>query len=167
MSDHTHLNYLTFPQHVSPGELLPRCPPSSSWVQSAPCSSSSAEATSLQEFQNCYILYVYMDMLYIYICTCSYLSLSLLCYISSKRDNKHDESTDLSNIQIRNMVLKINRHVLLSQGFNRPPNKFWCCRNLKAMLLGPRRAARFSSHGFGNGWKWCVCTAQNSSRPTF
>ena len=113
------------------------------------------------------IFYTSTWICYIYICTCSYLSLSLLCYISSKRDNKHDESTDLSNIQIRNMVLKINRHVLLSQGFNRLPNKFWCCRNLKAMLLGPRRAARFSSHGFGNGWKWCVCTAQNSSRPTF
>ena len=103
-----------------------------------------------------YIYYVYIYIYYMHVFLS--FSLSLLCYISSKRDNKHDESTDLSNIQIRNMVLKINRHVLPSQGFNRPPNKFWCCRNLKAMLLGPEKGCQILISRF---WKWMemfVCT---------
>ena len=102
-----------------------------------------------------------LPYIYIYIiCTCSYLSfsLSLSRYISSKRDNKHDESTDVSNIQIRNMVLKINRHVLLSQGFKDPQISFGVAEILRPCCWGLRRAARFSSHGFANGWKWFVCT---------
>ena len=59
-------------------------------------------------------IYMYTHMFLFFSISLS-LSLFLSCYISSKRDTEHDESTDSSSIQMRYiLVSKINRHVLLS-----------------------------------------------------
>ena len=117
-----------------------------------------------------YILYyVYIYIMYIYIiCTCSYLSLSLSCVTYPVNETTNTTNQPIWAIfKSETWCWKSIAMFYPARDSIDPQISFGVAEILRPCCWGLRRAARFSSHGFGNGWKCLFARTQNSSRPTF